>query len=56
MRLLTGAGTPRQLHARASTHLFALTTSDAALLVIIVIAHDHQLAVAAITLQADPSK
>ena len=55
MRLLTGAGTPRELHARASTYLFALITSDAALLVIIVIAHDHQLAVAVITLQADPS-
>ena len=55
MRLLTGAGTPRQLHARASTHLFALITSDAALLVIIVIAHDRQLAVAVITLQAAPS-
>ena len=54
MRLLTGAGTPRQLHARASTHLFALITSDAALLVITVIAHDRQLAVAVITLQADP--
>lgn len=38
MRLLTGAGTPRELHARASTCLFALITSDAALLVIIVIA------------------
>ena len=55
MRLLTGAGTPRQLHARASTHLFALITSDAALLVITVIAHDRQLAVAVITLQAAPS-
>ena len=55
MRLLTGAGTPRGLHARASTYLFALITSDAALLVIVVIAHDHQLAGAVITLQADPS-
>jgi hypothetical protein len=29
MRLLTGAGTPRQLHARASAYLFALITPDA---------------------------
>ena len=55
MLLLTGAGTPRQLHARASAYLFALITPDAALLVIIVIALDRQLAVAVITLQADPS-
>ena len=55
MRLLTGVATPRVLYALASAYLLALITSDAALLVIIVIAHDRQLAVAVITLQADPS-
>ena len=55
MRLLAGAGTPRELHARASAYLLGLITSDAALIVIIVIAHDRQLAVAVITLQAAPS-
>ena len=54
MRLLTGAGTPRQLHARASAYLFA-HHAGRALLAIIVIALDRQLAVAVITLQADPS-
>ena len=55
MRLLAGAGTPRELHARASAYLLGLITSDAALIVIIVIAHQRQFAVAVISLQADPS-
>ncbi len=55
MRLLTGAGTPRELHARAFAYLFGLITPHAALLVIIVIAQTTSRAVAVITLQADPS-
>src|SRR3954454_11667804 len=54
MRLLTGAGTPRELHARASAYLFGLITSDAVLLVIIVLTAGQPLAVAVITVQAVP--
>jgi hypothetical protein len=53
MRLLTGAGTPRELHARGSTHLLSLVTPDAALLVIIVVADQRPLAVAVISVEAD---
>src|SRR5690349_22384406 len=34
MRLLTGAGTPRELHARIAAYLYGCVTSDVALLVI----------------------
>src|SRR3954454_18000214 len=54
MRLLTGAGTPRELYARGSAYLFGLITSDAVLLVIIVLTAGQPLAVAVITVQAVP--
>jgi hypothetical protein len=38
MRLLTGAGTPRELHARASIYQFSRVMANAALFIIIVIA------------------
>jgi transposase len=53
MRLLTGAGTPRELHARASIYQFSRVMANAALFIIIVIADGCHLAVATITLEAD---
>lgn len=54
MRLLTGAGTPRELHARGSAYLFCVILPDAALLAIIAFADKHPIAVLAITFEADP--
>jgi transposase len=54
MRLITGAGTPRELHARASIYLFPLVTPDAALLFIIVIADVNPVAVAVFAFASDP--
>jgi hypothetical protein len=54
MRLLTGAGTPRELHARASAYLFGLITPDAALLVVVAFANQRPLAVAVIAVGAVP--
>ena len=54
MRLLTGAGTPRELHARGSAYLFCIILPDAALLAIIAFADEHPIAVLAITFEADP--
>ena len=51
MRLLTGAGTPRELHAPASVSLFGLITPNASLCVIIVNADHTPLAVAAPSMQ-----
>ena len=38
MRLLVGAGTPRQFLARASAHLLILTPADDAVLVVLIVA------------------
>jgi hypothetical protein len=54
MRLLTGAGTPRELHARGSAYLFCVILPDAALLAIIAFADEHPIAVLAITFEAAP--
>ena len=53
-RLLTGAGTPRELHARGSAYLFCVILPDAALLAIIAFADEHPIAILAITFEADP--
>ena len=53
MRLLTGAGTPRELPARGSAYLFCVILPDAALLTIIAFANRHPSAVLAITFEAD---
>ena len=42
MRLLVGAGTPREFLARASAHLLALATADGAVLAILVVATDAE--------------
>ncbi len=54
MRLLTGAGTPRELHARGSAYLFCIILPDAALLAIFAFADERPLAVLAIIFEADP--
>ena len=54
MRLLTGAGTPRELHARGAAYLFCIILPDAVLLAIIALAHGHPIAVLAITFEPDP--
>ena len=56
MRLLTGAGTPRELHARSAAYLCGFVTSDAALLVIIVLADRQPTAVAVIFVQTVPCR
>jgi transposase len=56
MRLLTGAGTPRELHARSAAYLYGFVTSDAALLVIMVRADRQPAAVAIISVQSEPCR
>ena len=54
MRLLTGAGTPRELRAQASARLGVLTTPDGGLIVLFVVAIDNQIALLVLSLQAPP--
>ena len=54
MRLLTGAGTPRELHARGSACLLRVILPDTALLAIVAFADERPLAVLAITFDANP--
>ena len=50
MRLLIGAGTPREFRVRASAWLFATSDSDRALVVMIFAVIDDQFAVFAVTI------
>ncbi len=54
MRLLTGAGTPREFLARASVWLGAILVPDGALIAILFVAAEGQIAAIAVSLQADP--
>jgi transposase len=45
MRLLVGAGTPRELVARASAHLLVLTAADGAALILLTVITDTETAV-----------
>ncbi len=45
LRLLVGAGTPRELAARASAHLLVLTTPDGATLILLTVITDTEAAV-----------
>jgi hypothetical protein len=54
MRLLTGAGTPRELRARASAWFGVLMTPDGGLIGLFVVAIDEQSAFLAVSLQFDP--
>ena len=52
MRLLLGAGTPREFLARASAHLLALATADGAALVVLVVATGTEAAMLVVSFQA----
>jgi transposase len=54
MRLLTGAGTPREFLARASVWLGATQDADGALIVILLVAASDQGAAIAVSFRADP--
>src|ERR687883_280453 len=54
MRLLVGAGTPREFLARASAHLLALATADGAALVVLIIASGTEAAMLVISFQPEP--
>src|ERR671917_2357966 len=51
MRLLVGAGTPREFLARASAHLLALATTDGGALVILVVATGTEAAMLVVSLE-----
>ena len=55
MRLLVGAGTPREFLARTSAHLLLLATADGAALVILIVAASTEAAVLALSSQPEPS-
>ena len=53
MRLLVGAGTPREFLARASAHLMLLTAADGAVAVLVVAIHT-QAAMLVVRIQPGP--
>ena len=55
MRLLVGAGTPREFSARASAHLLALATTDGGALVILVVATGTEAAMLAVSIEPKPA-
>jgi transposase len=54
MRLLAGAGTPRELVARAVAHLMALTTADGAALIILTVMTDTEAAMLVVSVEPEP--
>src|SRR5215210_5675623 len=54
MRLLTGAGTPRELAARASAWVGAVLTPDGGLTAVLLVTVEDQIAVLVVSIQADP--
>ena len=54
MRLLTGAGTPREFLARASVWLGATQDADGAPIVILFVVAEGQIVAIAISFRADP--
>src|SRR5689334_24431640 len=54
MRLLVGAGTPREFLARSSAHLLTLATADGAALVILTVATGTEAAMLVISFQPEP--
>ena len=54
MRLLTGAGTPRELAARASAWVGAILTPDGGLTAVLLVTVEDQTAVLVVSIQADP--
>src|SRR3954447_22686633 len=54
MRLLLGAGTPREFLARAAAHLLLLATADGATVAILVVATGTEAAILAVSVQPEP--
>ena len=54
MRLLVGAGTPREFLARAAAHLLAAATVEGAVLVVLVVVTDTEAAMLVVTAMPDP--
>jgi transposase len=54
MRLLVGAGTPREFLARASAHLLLLATADGAGLVVLTVAAGTEAAMLVVSFQPEP--
>ena len=54
MRLLVGAGTPRELLARASAHLLLLTAAEGAVTVILVVATGTEAAMLVVSVEPQP--
>ena len=51
MRLLVGAGTPREFLARVSAHLLVLTTAEGAAIVILTVATDTEAAILVVSIE-----
>ena len=54
MRLLVGAGTPREFLARASAHLLVLASADGAALVILVVTTGTEVAMLVVSFEPEP--
>src|SRR3954451_10378270 len=54
MRLLVGAGTPREFLARAAAHLLALATADGAVLVVLAVATGTEAAMLVVSFRPEP--
>jgi transposase len=54
MRLLVGAGTPREFLARAAVHLLALTMVDGAVLVILIVVTGTEAAMLVVSFEPEP--
>ena len=54
MRLLVGAGTPREFLARAAAHLLALATTDGAVLVVLVVVIGAEAAMLVVSFEPEP--
>jgi transposase len=55
MRLLTGAGTPREFHRQAFAWFFAILEPDGGLIAMILVVTYHQVAIGAVYITADDS-
>ena len=54
MRLLVGAGTPREVVAGAAAHLLAVATADGAVFVVLVVATGTEAAMLVVTAMPEP--
>ena len=54
LRLLVGAGTPREFVARASAHLLTLMTADGAALILLTVITDTEAAALVVSFEPQP--